>query len=92
MKYFEETTSSQKTSCRTHMCPTASFLAAGGFKFELFQNACMVYKHAVVAAFRIYAQRDEDAAKGEVGGCALNNHGNYIVDSGKSWKIMELCF
>ena len=24
--------------------------------------------------------------KGEVGGCALNNHGNYIVDRGKSWK------
>ena len=26
--------------------------------------------------------------KGEVGGCALNIHGNYIVDHG---KIMELC-
>ena len=25
--------------------------------------------------------------KGEVGGCALNSHGNYIVDHG---KIMEL--
>ena len=24
--------------------------------------------------------------KGEVGVCALNNHGNYIVDHGKSWK------
>ena len=24
--------------------------------------------------------------KGEVGGCALNSHGNYIVDHGKSWK------
>ena len=30
--------------------------------FNLFQNACMVYKQ-VVAAFRIYAQRGEDAAK-----------------------------
>ena len=49
----------------------------------------MVYKHAVVAAFRIYAQPGEDAAKGEVGGHALNSHGNYIVDYG---KIMELCF
>ena len=47
------------------MCPTASFLATGGFKFQLFQNACMVYKHAVVAAFRIYPQRSEDAAKRE---------------------------
>ena len=27
--------------------------------------------------------------KGEVGDCALNTHGNYIVDYG---KIMELCF
>ena len=27
--------------------------------------------------------------KGEVGGYALNSHGNYIVDHG---KIMELCF
>ena len=45
------------------MCPTPSFLATGGFKFKLFQNACMVYKHAVVAAFPIYAQRGEVAAK-----------------------------
>ena len=27
--------------------------------------------------------------KGEVGGCALNSHGNYIVDHG---KIMECVF
>ena len=27
--------------------------------------------------------------KGEVGGCALNSHGNCIVDHG---KIMELCW
>ena len=45
------------------MCPTASFLATGGFKFQLFPNACMVYKHAVDAAFHIYAQRGEDVAK-----------------------------
>ena len=51
----------------------------------------MVYKHAV-AAFRIYAQRGEVAAKRAVGVCALNSHGNYIVDHEKSWKIMELCF
>ena len=24
--------------------------------------------------------------KGEAGGCALNSHGNYIVDHGKSWN------
>ena len=45
------------------MCPTASFLATGGFKFQLFLKECMVYKHAVVAAFHIYAQRGEDTAK-----------------------------
>ena len=46
----------------------------------------MVYKHAVGAAFCIYAQRGEDAAKtkGQVGGHVLNSHGNYIVDHGKS--------
>ena len=31
--------------------------------------------------------------KGEVGGHALNSHGNYIVESWKNnGKIMELCF
>ena len=44
------------------MCLTASFLATGGFKFLLFQNAWSVYKHAVVTAFCIYAQSGEDAA------------------------------
>ena len=32
--------------------------------------------------------------KGEVGGRALNSHGNYIVDHGKSWKnhgIVNFC-
>ena len=58
------------------MCPTASFLTTGGFKLLLFQNAYMVYKHAVVAAFHIYAQV---LLKGEVGGCALNSYGDYTV-------------
>ena len=34
--------------------------------------------------------------KREVGGCALNSHGNYIVDHGTSWKhhgivILNFC-
>ena len=30
--------------------------------------------------------------KGEVGGCALNSHGNYIVDHGKSWScVLNFC-
>ena len=48
----------------------------------------MFYKHAVVAAFRIYAQHGEDAAKG----CALNSHGNYIVDHGKLSKNHGIVF
>ena len=52
----------------------------------------MVYKHAVVTSFCIYAQRGEDVAKrGGWRPCIklFNSHGNYIVDHG---KIMELCF
>ena len=30
--------------------------------------------------------------KGEVGGCSLNSHGNYIVDRGKSWKNHGIVF
>ena len=30
--------------------------------------------------------------KGEVGGRALNSHGNYIVDHGKSWNCDFLIF
>ena len=77
MKLFDKTTSSQKTSCWTLVRPTASFLATGGFKFELFQNACMDYKHAVVAAFHIYAQCGEDAAK----------RGGWRLCIKKSWKL-----
>ena len=45
----------------------------------------MLYKHALiikyitVATFRIYVLHDEDATER-----ALNSHGNYIVDHGKS--------
>ena len=53
----------------------------------------MVYKHVVVAAFCIYAQRGEDAAKR--GGwrlSAFNSHGTYIVGHGKSWKNHGIVF
>ena len=30
--------------------------------------------------------------KGEDGICALNSHGNYIVDRGKSWKNHGIVF
>ena len=91
---FDETIINQKTSCQKLVCLTASFLATGGFKFELFQNACMVYKHAYLITLLLLHSTFmlsvlKMSLKGEVGGHALNSHGNYIVDHG---KIMELCF
>ena len=62
----------RKLAVRHLSCPTASFLATGGFKFQLFQNVFMVDKHAVVAASHIYAQRGEAAKRGGCGVCALN--------------------
>ena len=52
-------------------------------------HAWSIYKHAVVAAFSILLSMVKMLLKGEVGGRALNSHGNYIVDHG---KIMKLCF
>ena len=60
---FGETTSSQKTSCRTLACLLVFWLLVIS-SFNYFKMyAWSVYKHAFVAAFRIYAQRGEDAAK-----------------------------
>ena len=79
------------------MCQTASFLVTGGLKFELFQNACKVYKHAYLNTL-LFLQSTfmlcmvKMSLKGEVGGCALNSHGNYIVDHGKSWKNHGIVF
>ena len=33
----------------TLVCLRASFLATGGFKFRILQNACMAYKHAYLS-------------------------------------------
>ena len=79
------------------MCLTASFLATGGFKFKLFQNACMVYKHAylntsLMLQSPFMLSEVKMSLKGEVGGSALNIHGNYIVDHGKSWKNHGIVF
>ena len=62
------------------VCLTASFLATDGFKLIISKcmhglQACF-FKNSTVAAFRIYAQRGEDDAKGELGGHDL-----------KSWKL-----
>ena len=48
----------------------------------------MVYKHAMLlllhSTFMLSVVKM--LLKSEVGGHALNSHGNYIVDHGKSWK------
>ena len=61
------------------VCLTASFLATDGFKFQLFQNACMVYKHAYLntllllhSAFTLSIMKMQ--LKGKVGCHALNSH------------------
>ena len=51
----------------------------------------MVYKHAylntlLLLHYVFMLSLVNMALKGEVGGHALNSHGNYIVDLGKSWK------
>ena len=51
-----------------------------------------LFKYIIVAAFHIYAQCGKMLQKGEVGGLALNSHGNYIVDHGKSWKNHGIVF
>ena len=57
----------------------------------------MVYKHAYLntllllqSAFMLSMVKM--LLKGEVGGHALNSHGNCIVDRGKSWKNHGMVF
>ena len=54
--------------------------------------AWSVYKHSVVLHSSFMLSVVKMLIKGEVGGLALNNHGNYIVDSGKSWKNHGIVF
>ena len=57
----------------------------------------MVYKHAYSNTFLLLhsvfmLSVVKMGLKGEVGGYALNSHGNYIVDHGKSWKNHGIAF
>ena len=57
----------------------------------------MVYKHAYLNTLLLLQSTFmlsvvKMSLKGEVGGHALNSHGNYIVDHGKSWKNDEIVF
>ena len=81
------------------VCLTASFwlLVVSSFEvssFKLFQNTCIVYKHAYLDTLLFLHSlfmlcMVKMTVKGEVGDCALKSHGNYIVDHR---KIMVLCF
>ena len=78
------------------MCLTASFLATGGFKFKLFQNACIVYKHAYLntllllhSAFMLSVVKMP--LKEEVGGRALVMQITLLIMENHG-KLMELCF
>ena len=56
----------------------------------------MVYKHAylntlLLLHFTFMLSVVKMSLKGEVGSHALNSHGNYIVDHGKSWKKSWNC-
>ena len=74
------------------MCPTASFQAAGGFQ-DLIISKCM---HDLEACFLLHSAFMLSVVKlllkGAVGVCALNSHGNYNGDHGKSWKNHEIVF
>ena len=48
-----------------------------------------LFEYITVAAFHIYAQSGEDAAKRMH---ALKSHGNCIVDHGKSWNSHGIMF
>ena len=57
----------------------------------------MVYKHAHLNTLLLLRSKFmlsvvKMLLKGEVGGHALNSHGNYIVDHGKSWKNHRIVF
>ena len=50
-------------------------------------QAC-IFKYITVAASALMFNLVKMPLKGEVGGHALNSHGNYIVDPGKSWNCV----
>ena len=53
----------------------------------------MVYKNAQLLMHSTFMfSMVKMLRKGEVGVCALNSHGNYIVDHGKSWKNHGILF
>ena len=54
VNYLSEPPVARKLAARhtSFVCLTASFQATGGFKFKLFQNACMVYVSIQACLFK----------------------------------------
>ena len=74
------------------MCLTASFLATGGFKFNYFKmhawsTSVLILNTLLLLHSAFMPSVVKMPVKGEVGGCALNSHGNNIVDL--TWNTME---
>ena len=78
---FDETTSSQKTSCLT---PQLVFLLLVVLSFNYFKMHAWSTSMLLLLHSTFMLSMVKMSLKGEVGGCALNSHGNYIVDLGKS--------
>ena len=73
-------------------CPTASFLATGGFNFNNFKMHAWSTSMLLLLHSAFMLSVAKMLLKGEVGCRALNSHGNYIVDHGKSWKNNVIVF
>ena len=75
-------------------CSTASFLtfilmvsSFNYFKMRAWSTTMLLLLHSTFMLSVV-----KMLLKGEVGGHALNSHGNYIVDHGKSWKNHGIVF
>ena len=68
------------------MCPTASFKATGGFNFNYFKIHAWSTSMLLLLHSTFMLTIVKMLLKWKVGDCALNSHGNYIVDHGKPWK------
>ena len=83
VKYYDKTTSSHKTSCRTLVCVrqlvfwllvVSSF---NNFKMHAWSTSMLLLLHSTFMLSVVKL-----LLKGEVGVCTLNSPGNYIVDHG----------
>ena len=104
VKYCDETTSSQKTSCQTHtlvsqktscqthtlVCLTASFLTTGGLIFSKCMHGLQacLFKYITVSAIRIMLSVVKMPLKGEAGGHALIVMEITLLIIEKSWNCV----